>query len=323
MRTPLIFTHYGLSDYLPYTLRQARKSNPSKECVLIGDKYNKNIALDCGWKHIFIDEIKSNKRDEFNARFKWIQGPHHNPIRGGKDWLRYVSERFFVIEAFLTNENIDSLWHFDSDTMIIHELSDYEAILRKDNIKCTTLCNDMCPSGYIYSSVIKDFCSSMIDDFNDTNFINEQQEEFDNINLGYAYTEMRAFKRFRKKTGLATAKLSSYFSYKSIWFDECICQEHGFKTIYSAKLGRSIKNFYFYDEEIYATTEQGKEFCFAIINCSWVTTDVFAWIERVSQNKKPSFRLIDSLGLKTSQKVKLLFSKILKKLRLTFRRLLD
>src|SRR5262245_25312256 len=126
MIAPIIFTHYGITDYLAYTLRQATRTNPDKPRILVGDSANHQIALANGWMHTDINSLGSTKRDMFNARFRWVQGKHHVPVKGGKDWLRYVFERFFVIEEFLNRNNVKSFWHFDSDTMILMPLTSFE-----------------------------------------------------------------------------------------------------------------------------------------------------------------------------------------------------
>jgi hypothetical protein len=140
--TILIFTHYGNSFYLPFTLSQASASNPNAHRILIGDSTNSTVAIEYGWDHIDLTELRSAKRDAFNAAFYWVQGSHHNPVRGGKDWLRYVSERFFVIENFCHTQKIEHFWHFDSDTMILHDLACYEHDILEKRIDCTTLCNN-------------------------------------------------------------------------------------------------------------------------------------------------------------------------------------
>ena len=91
MPAPLVFTHYGDSDYLGFTLAQAKSSNPDRRCILLGDDLNQETARSAGWEHVAYRELYSSKRDAFNARFFWIQGASHNPVKGGEDWLRFVS----------------------------------------------------------------------------------------------------------------------------------------------------------------------------------------------------------------------------------------
>lgn len=279
MLSPLIFTHYGDPDYLAFTLAQAKASNPDRRCVLLGDDLNKDTACSAGWEHVEYRNLRSSKRDAFNARFFWIQGISHNPVKGGEDWLRFVSERFFCLEAFLINQKVGSFWHFDSDTMILHDLSRYERELADSGFEAFTLCNDACPSGYIQTALITAFCKSMIEDYEDKNFVRTSLRDFRHLAPTNAYTEMEAFCRFREKYSVNTTQLSSFFSDRNVWFDDCICQDHGFQFVNAPKLGKKIKNFY--------SSKGGSVCCqkidksvyeFATVNCSWVDIDVYAWL---------------------------------------------
>ncbi len=294
---PLVFTHYGNSNYLTHTLRQARYSNPDRELVLIGDSSNHNVAIQSGWKHYDLNDFKSSKRDEFNSRFRWIQGKNHDPIKGGKDWLKYVSERFFVIENFIQEKEISHVWHFDSDTMILHELSRYESKVLEMELDGTTLCNDACPSGLISERLIKDYCSHMIEDYKDEVFLASQQKEFDETNPTYAYTEMRAFQRYRSEMRPNVQHLASLFSKENVWFDDCICQDHSFSMAWAEKLEKNVKDFYGIEGEIVCKGAGGLK-TFATINCSWVSPGVYEWIEAVSRGRveHQSKRLIEYLS---------------------------
>ena len=298
MPAPLVFTHYGDPDYLAFTLAQAKASNPERRCILLGDDLNQETARSAGWEHVEYRELCSSKRDAFNARFFWIQGISHNPMKGGEDWLRFVSERFFCLEAFLINERIDSFWHFDSDTMILHDLSAYERELADSGFDAFTLCNDACPSGYIQTALIAEFCKSMIEDYEDKNFIRASLQDFRRLGPAHAYTEMEAFCRYREKCSVKTARLSSFFSDRNVWFDDCMCQDHGFQFVNAPRLGKKIKNFYSDKSgRICCQQVDGTSYEFATINCSWVSTDVYAWIasERFDC-ASVCVKLADSLG---------------------------
>ena len=279
MPAPLVFTHYGNPDYLAFTLAQAKASNPERRCILLGDDLNQEVARSAGWEHVEYRELCSSKRDAFNARFVWIQGTSHNPVKGGEDWLRFVSERFFCIETFLISEKINSFWHFDSDTMILHDLSKYEQVLAESGLDAFTLCNNACPSGYIRTRLISAFCSSMVEDYEDKNFVRTSQMKFRSLAPSHAFTEMMAFCRFREKASLRTAQLSSFFSGQGVWFDDCICQDHGFQLVNAPKLGKQIKNLYRIDGgAVCCQKMDGTVHEFATVNCSWVGIDVYAWL---------------------------------------------
>src|SRR5215471_5287861 len=134
---PIIYTHFGASDYLSRTFECATITNPSARRVLLGDDQNKNVGHAAGWDFIAAADVQSDMRREFSEVFRWVQGRNHNPTRNGRDWLRYVFERWFIVEAYCTGSHIPCFWHFDSDVMILTQLVSFSRILREDSVVCT------------------------------------------------------------------------------------------------------------------------------------------------------------------------------------------
>jgi hypothetical protein len=302
-QTPIVFTHYGISEYLPITLRQAKLSNPNKRCILIGDKTNKVLADDAGWEHFEFVLLKSSIKDEFNSVFRWVQGKLHNPVRGGQDWLRYVSERFFAIDVLFTNISKDLIWHFDSDTMIMVDLAPYEQRFINSRLACTTLCNDQCPSGLLRAQLVREFCLNMIKQYRDTSLLERQQREFDSINPMFAFTEMRSFNIFRETAGIKTARLSTFYSDQWVWFDDCICNSHGLEFKWADKSKRCIKNIFHDDQKIYIMSKSAQPFLMATVNCSWVPLDVFQWLDLAYRKRPVAKYLVTQLKLPLHRRI--------------------
>jgi len=317
---PIIFTHYGTTKYLTYTLRQAKKSNPRKDCILIGDSANEGLAINCGWKHVSLRSLVSSRRDEFNSYFYWVQGSIHNPVKGGKDWLRYCFERWFILEEFLVKQQIKHFWHFDSDTMIIDDLQDYEDELINSSLLSTTLCNGMCPGGFIRQEFLQMFCSQIINDFKDQDFLDSQQNEFDTFNPHYAFCDMRSFENLAENIkSHEIPRLCDFFISKNVWFDDCICQSHDFDTIRVPLMGfKKIKNLYSSPEGIFCVKQENNNpYKFITVNCSWVPLEVFTWIAGSTnkRQRRPKY-LKYCLGFGTprlsslSQLLSILFTKV-------------
>ncbi|QPN65904.1 hypothetical protein H8F26_13670 [Synechococcus sp. CBW1006] len=134
----------------------------------------------------------------------------------------------------------------------------------------------------------------MINDYRDKSFLLNQQKEFDEISPSYAFTEMRAFLRFRQASELRTRSLSSFFSDQGIWFDDCICQSHGFSMAWADKARRKIKDLYWKNLEVCALSEDKLEFRFATLNCSWLPIDAFEWLESPLQTDKKALNYLSS-----------------------------
>jgi hypothetical protein len=282
--TTIIYTHFGNSPYLKYALASATKSNPHARKILLGDNDNQKVALDNGWEHYNLDDYDSELRQEFNFVFKWVQGKKHLATRNGKDWLRYVFERWYIVEEFCKRENINNFWHFDSDVMIVEDLAEYQAKLQKDGMFFTKQCNGTCLNGYVETQILPDFLKFVIVLYKDEKFIKSQQDEFDNINPTFAFTEMRAFNMFSKQTAYKGIVIESYFD--NLWFDDCIAHDDGFETTYLPFCRKNIKKICHDKDGFYSHINNEKK-RFISINCSWVPMYVFEWIlDSVNKDKK-------------------------------------
>ena len=299
---PIIYTHYGICHYLPTVLRQTRRSNPEKSCILIGDESNRVVAERTGWCHIDMDEIVSPRRDQFNATFRWIQGRDHGPVKGGRDWLRYVFERFFMIEQVLQSlwkDEIDRqvFWHFDSDTMILEDLLPFDNLLDQNRLDCTTLCNGICPSGLLRAGLLRRYCDYILEIFSNKRALIEEQAKYDNGPAGHAFTEMVVFARLCEQGAVSVARLGRLVESQGYWFDDCICQgEGGFSLVYAEMAGRMIKDLRKCDHKVVGGKEN-TNLTFVTVNCSWVPQEAFDWLEGVAMGNHVALSLGHALRL--------------------------
>lgn len=268
----LIFTHYGYSDYLEFTLACARKTNPSARLIFLGDQDNKKIAEKYGWEHYCFINYTSPIHSRFDSVFRHVQGVNHNHIKNGRDWLRYVFERWFYIESFVSQLNINRFWHFDSDTMVLKNLENLASTLT--DYEFTVQCNNTCLNGVMNRSVVTDYCTHICKLFEDAEFISQQQLEFDSIHPGYAFTEMRAFNDYKINSSLTWANLMTYSD--AIVFDDAICQEHGFEMIKLLN-GQTVKKV-FSDRGQFFGNRDSQKVELATLNLTGVPLYVFRWV---------------------------------------------
>lgn len=269
---PIIFSHYGNSTYLKYSLACARLTNPHARLIFLGDDSNVEVAIENGWEHFYFKEFRSIYLSEFNCVFRHVQGKKHSHIKNGNDWLRYVFERWFFIEAFVCSNNIGRFWHFDSDTMILKDLESFGHELA--DVEFTVQCNGTCLNGIMSSDVVTNFCQHINSLFKDKNFLNLQQIEFDTLNPGWAFTEMRAFDDYKQKTSKNWVKILNFG--ENMAFDDCICQDHGFNMTV-LRGGEYVKDIYSQNGEIFGE-QLGKKINFITLNLSWVSDYVFLWV---------------------------------------------
>lgn len=203
-QTPIIFIHYGPARYLRNTLRCSRISNKAKSIFLLGDESNKSYAK---WatKHVSLEKLEASPNiKRFEKVFEPIQGKlHHFTKHGGVEkWLNFVFRRWFLINEFLRQENIESFWTFDSDTLILAPLENREKRFR--SYQGTTQCRDCCLNGFIGSqSLVEKYTQCIIDLFGDRSYLKSQKERLEK-QAGLAFNEMDAFCEFRKRNNIRT-----------------------------------------------------------------------------------------------------------------------
>jgi len=110
---PIVTLYRGNRWFLPYTLYQARKTNPDSEIILIGDDENKH--LNCICRHYRCDKYDSAAdRVRKVYRHKSIWRPE----------FEYVCiERWFILREFMLREGVDRCLYLDSDILVFSDLS--------------------------------------------------------------------------------------------------------------------------------------------------------------------------------------------------------
>lgn len=267
----ILFSHFGYSSYLEYSLKCARKTNPEARLILLGDEHNADVAKRNDWEHYLFRDYSSKSHTRFDQSFKHVQGKKHNHVKNDVDWLRYVFERWFFIDGFLRCEKIDRFWHFDSDTMILKNLHTFDASLM--GYDYSVQCNGTCLNGIVSRDVVTEFCEHICHLFEDDDFLSAQQQEFDSVSPGYAFTEMRAFSNYMSTSSRLGLHLLAYSTDQV--FDDCICQSHGFEMT-QLPSGQSVKALFSRNGKIFSIRNRN-EIEFISLNLSWVPVYAFKW----------------------------------------------
>lgn len=275
---PIIFTHMGDSRYLDITMRMARYTG-NQSLILIGDSVNKKYAKKNGWDFIDHSQLESRKLREFHSVFIPVSGRLHSNQRGALNWLRYVFERWFLVEELCKSLNFKQFFHFDSDTLILVNLTNhYESFQLLDG---TTQCNDFCLNGWVTTSLLNDYTEFMISIFRDTEYLNSQRSEFEKINPTFAFTEMRAFDEFmrRAKKRYEVRHLANLI--RGFWFDDALMQEHGFRMKRTLG-GHRIKELQgALSSGIYGFHERDGLVKFLSLNMSWLPLHYYIYVEKM------------------------------------------
>lgn len=273
---PIIFCHYGCSDYLCYVLNQARYSNPNTRIVLLGDDSNKSIAVKASVEHRCFDNYANTKEiNTFNEVYKHVAGRNH----GRKKWTNFVFKRWFYIYSFLKEQGINDFWHFDSDNMILDNLNAHS--YKFDSYDCTEQCGSSCLNGYVSGiNVVFGYLKTINSLFLNDQYIAEQESNLINYPT-FAFTEMRAYTVYRDKNSIRSTRLNKIINAET--FDDCICFEDGYVQYKFQIDNRSLKQIYFNNkgEIFFKNTKDDQYVRVVTLNLSWVPIKIFEIVTQI------------------------------------------
>lgn len=286
---PVVFIHYGDSPYLKYVIRCVKLTNPSKQVFFLGDESNRYLEK-FGVRHIqFSQYLNSTRIQDFGKVFRIVAGKDHkfNKRQGTDFWLKFVFLRWFIIYEFIVKEGVSSFWIFDSDNLILKDLS----IIEKDllDYDCTSQCNGMCMNGLVNNqTTVSGYLDIILELFRDKEFLDRQQAEFDSKHPDYAFTEMRAFQEYVIRRNISVKWLGEPNG--DYIFCDSLVQSVDSTYNTSSYYGVKIKTVYYLKEAIAFKKD---EFLYPYnLNLSWLDDFIFRLIfmERFLSQKKPVLR---------------------------------
>lgn len=113
---PLIIYHATFLPYLPFCLWQNARTNPGRECVLLGNRDNKIDGIN--YTHIHAEKYQ-DKNSEFIKVYRHASHSHFGDER------RCI-ERWFVLWEYLERHRVQDFYFLDSDYLLFEDLSKYE-----------------------------------------------------------------------------------------------------------------------------------------------------------------------------------------------------
>jgi hypothetical protein len=116
---PIIFIHKGFSDYLEYSLKQAKKMNPDSDVVLIGDESLRIYEDIEGIKFCLLDTYlhgeQASQNDYNAAQFESI---FKDFSTNGKRFELRCFQRWFILREFMKQNQVEKCLYLDSDCLI-------------------------------------------------------------------------------------------------------------------------------------------------------------------------------------------------------------
>lgn len=234
---PIIFIHYGPASYLHWTLNSARRTNPEKRIILLGDEGNRRFTKGLADFFLFQDYAIGSELDEFERVFQVLQGERHHFHKPGgiEAWLKFVFRRWFLINEFLKAEKINGFWIFDSDTLLLASLGSREA--RYADYEATTQCRGRCLNGWIGSQkLVANYIQCINELFKDEVYLEKQRERLKQ-DMGLAFNEMDAFQEYCRRETIKTCQASNVINGEA--FDDALAITEGYEIADKQILGRT------------------------------------------------------------------------------------
>jgi len=272
-KTPIVFIHYGDTPYLRYTLDIAKKLNPEKKVFLLGDKKNKKYKK-YNVRHNYFSKYNKNESiKKLNKNFIYIGGTNRQTDQD-KRFELFCFRRWFYLYEFMKKNRLNKCWYFDSDTLILSDLSKEEE--KFENYDITEQSNGSNMKGLIKIDFLENFINTINKIFLDKNYLENQKKDIKN-NPNYAFCDMRAYSKFKEASKPKSIMLKTILNNKN--YDENICQKDGMETEFTEELKREVKKLYFKNGKIFEKNESnGKMVEIVTLNLSWVTT---SFIEKI------------------------------------------
>jgi len=244
-KTPIVFIHYGDTPYLRYTLDIAKKLNPEKKVFLLGDKKNKKYKK-YNVRHNYFSKYNKNESiKKLNKNFIYIGGTNRQTDQD-KRFELFCFKRWFYLYEFMKKNRLNKCWYFDSDTLILSDLSKEEE--KFENYDITEQSNGSNMKGLIKIDFLENFINTINKIFLDKNYLENQKKDIKN-NPNYAFCDMRAYSKFKEASKPKSIMLKTILNNKN--YDENICQKDGMETEFTEELKREVKKLYFKNGKIF------------------------------------------------------------------------
>ncbi|MED1644017.1 hypothetical protein P4U99_12635 [Brevibacillus agri] len=109
MTLPIIFMHRGDDDYLAYSLRQAKLSNPQSPVYLLGKEANRKHAAP-GIIHVPLDSYMQTAQ-MFAKVYRHMHVMSY-------EYNLFCFQRWFILRDFMRKNRLQSCFYLDSDVML-------------------------------------------------------------------------------------------------------------------------------------------------------------------------------------------------------------
>ncbi len=175
-KLPIILIHLSNSDYLKYSLGQAKLSNPGSKICLIGD--DSNDCYDFVEHHALSDYFQG--ACEFSKTYKHFNTSDYN-------FELFNFQRWLILNEFLITNKLTECFYMDSDILLYADITEEQ---KKFAQYYFTVCNRDCGNIFFLNSAgaLADLCKFLADIYTNKG--------------GYYYNRMLAHYATFRKSGM-------------------------------------------------------------------------------------------------------------------------
>jgi hypothetical protein len=224
MSLPIIFFHQGNSDFLKYSLRQAKFYNPDSDIYLLGNESNNKFPF-----------IKHHLITDYNYDANQFAKIYKHFSTNSYQFELLCFQRWFVIREFIEKNKIDKFLYLDSDILLYCNAT--EVFRLYDNYKFT-ICETRSPHCSYFTSArtLDELCRFINSLYEDESLLCRSEKEFnDRLSRGLqgGVCDMSAFYEFSKVNPGKVADLVS-INDNSV-FDDNFNLSQGYEIEYGRK----------------------------------------------------------------------------------------
>lgn len=191
----IIFFHEGFSPYLPFVVRQAKKSNPRARVHLLGDLGNRIPGLDY---HHHVLGSDSPRLTEFRRIYRHLHPGHL------RDERRCI-ERWFLLAKFLEKKGIGEFLFLDSDMVLLTGIDALRDRWAGVEAAGAPLFYSFCY--FFRSGLVGEFCEWIMEQYGNPRVLERWAAEFEK-NPGSAIHDMALSAKFVSEKGIEMRDLT-------------------------------------------------------------------------------------------------------------------
>lgn len=160
--------------------------------------------------------------------------------------------------------------------MIIDNLDTVSNRFGNGNLKSTSQCNGMFLNGFVSIDCLSRYLDHIILLLDNEDYLKLQKDEFDAVDSGYVFTEMRAFDEYKKCKIDTFARLYDLGLAQNLLLDDCITNVDGYNCFWSHREGEFLKDFFFEDGS-FCVSRAGSKIKAVVVGCSFISLRAFQY----------------------------------------------